>query len=392
MEDDMRAAIWVGAVGAIAAYGVIAAGQSKLPELRPNLEGHRGGVTAITFNGDGSEIATGAGNGIVRIWNAKTGKLKSKQDELRDFKGISITGLTFAQDGSTLAASGKGRVGLWSPVELKVPRADSGTNPKTARFDEFKSYRWLAFPSTDSEADYADSATTGDGKEVYITRRHKSFNYPGRVLRYDKVRDLTEERPGPKYLDPRAVACISDPDSGLAAVYASTGEKGEGNSAVLLYGLGDTKIITRGVPPLTNKSALPRITFSTDGKWLAAYAGTLALWPVPGSHIIGGDPTMLEGVFAAAIGPKNLMATVSPQDESQNASVVLWKLEAQTKRYGLFGVHWMKQTTEVKKVDTLQTNLKDVSCLAFSPDPNGVRLAIGGTTDGVVQLWKLNEY
>jgi WD40 repeat protein len=363
-----------------------------MPELHPTLEGHRGGVTAITFNGKGTEIATGAGNGIVRVWNAKTGELKSKPDELRDFKGISITGLTFAQDGSTLAASGKGRVGLWSPVDLKVPRADSGTNPKTTKFDEFKSYRWLAFPSTDSEADYSDSATTGDGKEVYFTRRYKSFSYPGRVLRYDKVRDLTEEQHGPKHLDPRSVACISDPDSGLAAVYASIGEKGEGSPAVLLYGFGEPKIITLGVPSLTNKSVRPRITFSTDGKWLAAYAGTLALWPVPGSHIIGGDPTILDGVFAAALGPKNLMATVSPPDESRSASVTVWKLEAQTKRFSFFGVRWMKQTTELKKVDTLQTNLKDIGCLAFSPDTKEVRLAIGGTTDGVVKLWKLNDY
>jgi WD40 repeat protein len=391
VEDAMRNAVWVGAIGIIAACGAMAAEQKSSPQLQLTLEGHFGGVTAIAFNGKGSEIATGSGNGIVRIWNAKTGG--DPKEKLYEFEGISITGLTFSRDGSVLAASGKGKVGLWSPVELKVPKADSGTNPKTAKYDEYKSYRWLAFPSTDSEADYSDSAVTGDGKKVYFTRRHKSSSYPGKVLRFDKTHDLTEEQPGPKHFDPRAVACISDPDSGLAAVYASLGEKSEASSAILLYGFGVPKTITRGVPPLTSKSSLPRITFSTDGRWLAAYSGTLAVWPVPGSHIIGGDPAILDGVFAAAIGPKNLMATVAPPDESRNAAINLWKLGVQIKQYGLFGVRWTRQIIEVKKVDTLPTILKDVGCLAFSADgPDGIRLAVGGITDGAVQLWKLNEY
>jgi WD40 repeat protein len=322
---------------------------------------------------------------MVRVWTVRTGELKVKLDE---FRGISITGVSFSPEGDFLAASGKGKVGIWNVQNLKLLTPDSKGDFKTAQVDEKRNYRWLSIPNTESDAIYPGSAITGDGKEVYFVRRYQALSSPGRVLRFDRARDITEEQPGPKNLDARAVACIPDPESGTAAVYATVGEKGEGPAEILLYGLGDTKIITRGVPAIS-KNTNPRITYSTDGKWLAAYSGTLAVWPVPGSQIIGGEPAVLQNVHAAAIGPKNMLATVAPMDESQTATITLWKLEAQTKRFSFFGGHLMKGAIEIKKVNAIETTLKDVSCLAFSR--NGSILAVGGTTDGVVQLWKMAE-
>lgn len=514
----MRAAVWVGAMVIIAGSGLTAAERKESPDLRLTLEGHRGEVTAIAFNGKGDEVATGAGNGIIRVWNTKSGALVAKRDE---FKGISITGLSFSPDGTILAASGKGKVGMWSITEVKSPKLEPGKSPMATK-NETKNFKWVPFPSTDSEAFYSDIGVTGDGKEVYFARRHTGTSFPGKVFRYDKARDVTEERPGPRFFDPRSVACISDPESGVAAVYGTVGERG--TTAILLYGFGDTKTITRGVPPLTSsfkltdqsftslrnarmpeivlmkvislkdkefsreelqkeiarvlvwfkltdqavlalrnakvpdtvlmklsplkdkelshedfqkevagiltaeeakqfqdvilngsrgllltpeetkqlqdiiltfatvtKEAPSRITYSTDGKWLGAYSGTLAVWPVPGSQIISGDPgpATLENVYAAAIGPDNLLATVAPPNEFQNAVVTIWKLEVQTKHLGIFGVHWRKQFAEAKKVASFPTLFKEVGCLAFSPDGN--TLAVGGSKDGVVQLWNMDD-
>ena len=377
----MRIVVWFGALLAIVGTGFLADGQEKSREIKLSLDGHEGGVTTIAFDAKGAFIATGAGNGIVRLWEVKTGKLITKVDDL---SGISITGLGLSPDGKVIAASGKGKVGSWSDNELRnLIKAEAGFAK-----GELKSYKWSPFYGTDSEGFYSDLALTGDGKSIYFTRR-RSGNYPGAVIRYDRNKDLTEDRPSPKYLDPRSIASLSDPDSAVAAVYGTLSDKTnaeKADAAVILYGLGDPKIITRGVPPV-NKEAPNRITFSTDGKWLATCSGTLAVWPVPGSHIIGGEPVLISGVYAASIGPDNLLATVPPPSDYQTASITLWKLSVANKEHGFFGMHWTKRVVEARTLATYPTPLLDVSCLAFSPISG--TLAVGGSRDGVVQLWKL---
>jgi WD40 repeat protein len=366
----MRTAVWVGTVLAIAGSGLVAAERKETPELLLTLDGHRGGVTTIAFSANSERIVTGAGNGLVRLWDVKSGKLIVK---LEEFSRISITGLAISPDGKTIAASGRGKVGMWTESDTKSYKSDATNTPVTGPKGETKYYKWLSFPNTDSEAVYADVAITGDSKEIYFARRHAGVNYPGRIYRFDTVHEITDERPGPKMIDPRAIACVFDPDSGVAAVYGSISDKEE--AAVLLYGFGDPKIITRGVPPLT-KNTYQKIAFSPDSRWLCAYSGSLAVWPVPGSHIIGGMPIKIEGVTVAAIGPDNLMATVSPKDEARNAEIIIRELSSRTKQ------------VEEKMVATIPTTLQDVSYLAFSP--NGRILAVGGSKDGVVQLWNMD--
>ena len=60
----------------------------------------------------------------------------------------------------------------------------------------------------------------------------------------------------------------------------------------------------------------------------------------------------------------------APPAEGQKAELTFWKLNS-----------------EAKKLTTHKTDLADVRCLAFSPE--GGTLAVGGYTDGVVQLWAL---
>lgn len=377
----MRRIGWGGI--AVALCCLVAAGQEE-KEPATVLEGHLGGVTTMTFSADGRRFASGAGDGIVRVWDVKSGPL-AKLDELR---GISVLGITCSPNGKIIAACGKGKAGFWTDTDQKAPRVEGavplkkGKGPGFAvpgKTDEAR-FKWASFPSIDSDATYSDLAITGDAKDIYFVRRHAGLNYPGRVLRYDIHRDVTEERPGPKHLDPRSVACIADPESGSAAVYGNL-EKEE--PAILIYGLGDTRIVTRGVPPIV-KEVIPRIAYSPDGRWLAAWSGRLAVWPVPGSQLIGGEPAIVPSVYAAAVGPRDLLATVPPPSELHHSDITLWKLQSGEIHYRVLGVKLSRSGVEVRKLVTFPSGLKDVSYLAFSPD--GRWLAVGGGTDGVILL------
>src|SRR5262249_49895601 len=54
--------------------------QDTKPDAKVKLEGHRGGVTALAFAPDGETIATGSGNGVVRLWDPHTGEVQVKLD------------------------------------------------------------------------------------------------------------------------------------------------------------------------------------------------------------------------------------------------------------------------------------------------------------------------
>ncbi len=325
-----------------------AAGQEKKPEVRAKLEGHRGGVTAVSFSRDGKLIATGSGNGIVFLWDAKTGEQLAK---LNENNGNTITGVTLTPDNTRLAASSKGGVVIWDMTDTKAPKVfRNPTGMTTAR--------------------YVGVGAAGDGSSVVYAPAWRN-DFASKVEFHPlKTNGTGRILSGPDAFDPRAIACAPDADSHATAVYGLHGQKEI--PAVFLFGLGDVKTVTRGVPPLP-KEGTPQIGYSPDGKWLGVCAGQFVVWKVPGSQIIGGEPAAtLTDVSAGAIGPKDLVVTSPISAEGAKAELTFWKLG-----------------TEAKMLATHKTELADVRCLAFSPDGN--TLAVGGYTDGVVQLWALGD-
>src|SRR5262249_48948891 len=146
----------------------------------------------------------------------------------------------------------------------------------------------------------------------------------------------------PDRFDPVAMACAPDTDTQATAVY---GTFGNDTPAVFLFGLGDVKTITRGVPPLA-KDAPRQIHYSPDGKWLGVCSGQLVVWKVPGSQIIGGEPLLVAAdAHAGAIGPKDVVVTAPTPIEGQTVELTFWKLG-----------------TEAKKLATHKTDLVDVKC------------------------------
>jgi WD40 repeat protein len=335
-------------VVALLVFAGQATGQEQKPEVRTKLEGHRGGVTAIAFSRDGKLLATGSGNGIVFLWDAKSGEQLAR---LNQNNGNTITGVALSADGARLAASGKGLVAQWDATDPKSPKA-------------------MRHLTTSDTARYVGVGATGDELAFAYTQQWRN-DYPARV-EFSPLKEESAGRRvgGPELFDPRAIACAPDADSQATAVYGIYGQKD--TPAVFLFGLGDVKTITRGVPALA-KDGNYHIVYSLDGKWLGVCSGKdFAVWRVPGSQIIGGEPLSVGvDVYVGAIGARDLAVTASLPVEGAKTELTFWKLGE-----------------DVKKLGTHKTELSDVRCLAFSPDGN--TLAVGGYTDGVVQLWSLN--
>src|SRR5262245_26761420 len=106
-------------VAAVLASASPCAAEDAKPEVKVKLEGHRGGVTALCFAPDSSTLATGSGNGLVRLWDAKIGEVLTKLDPMA---GTKVVHVGFSADGKMLSAAGRRGVFAWSLAEPTKPK------------------------------------------------------------------------------------------------------------------------------------------------------------------------------------------------------------------------------------------------------------------------------
>ena len=71
-------------------------------QLRFTLRGHPGAAHEVAFSPDGTTLATGGGNGVVRLWDLATGDVRATIE--MPHRGWSL-GLAFSPDGRTLAST-----------------------------------------------------------------------------------------------------------------------------------------------------------------------------------------------------------------------------------------------------------------------------------------------
>lgn len=80
-------------------------------ELLKTFKGHQGSVDSVTFNHDGTVLASGTRDGKIHLWNIETGKL------IRVLGAQKLDSLAFSADGSIIANGGAGdaNVKVWNP-------------------------------------------------------------------------------------------------------------------------------------------------------------------------------------------------------------------------------------------------------------------------------------
>ncbi len=182
----------------------VEAGTERLPHT-----GHRGGITAMAFTFDGTQVVTGAADGTVRVWDARTG---AQQRVLP--VGLAIDALALDRDG---------RVAVCSFSHVQVWRLADGV-------------RAFASHLQGSNGNDLTIAFTRDGDAVEYN------NWSGNpVHRWDLARDVTTTRDDPMLKRLQELSFHADDEVSADRQRALTAESG----VVVLRELPSGKEIVR---------------------------------------------------------------------------------------------------------------------------------------------------
>ncbi|GEM_PF-3214944 len=140
-------------------------------------------VRSLQFSPDGAVIASGGGEGVIKLWDMKTGACIRS---LREHKG-SVKALDYSSDGRYLASAGEDRVvRLWDAISYKCIRMLKGHTSTVNSLSFSKDGAYCASGSSDGTIRVWESAT---GKSLRSLKAYEgcgvntvSFSGDGRYI------------------------------------------------------------------------------------------------------------------------------------------------------------------------------------------------------------------
>ncbi len=95
------------------------------------FKGHLGGVNAVAFSRDGTQVASASSDETVKIWNARTGQATHT---LRGILGGRVVSVAFSPDGARVASGGNARIKVWNAITGNQSFELKGSMDKSVAF------------------------------------------------------------------------------------------------------------------------------------------------------------------------------------------------------------------------------------------------------------------
>ena len=293
------------------------------------LSGHTNYVSSVAFSPDGTILASGAGDGTVRLWDVAT------KTNTATLEGNSrVNSVAFSPDGTTLAAGLEdSTVKLWDVATKTNIATLAGATDRVHSVAFSPDGTTLAAGLEDSSVKLWDVATkTNTATLAWATDRVHSVAF--------------------------------SPDGATLAAGLGNAFSGVDNGAVKLWDMATNNIVTLS----GHEEYVRSVAFSPDSATLASGAadGTVRLWNVATETSTTLDATWR--VYSVAFAPDGTTLAVGAGD---NGTIQLWNVETKI------------------NVATFSGHLSSVQSLAFAPD--GTILA-SASDDGTVQLWDVSAW
>jgi len=334
------------------------------------LGGHATWVTSLAFSPDGQVLASGARDGVVKLWDAVKGR------ELRSLAAHTgkVRSLAFGEEGRRLAtASADGSVKVFDATSGRELKSLSGLTAKPAAVAFAAGRGTLAVATADRGVALFDAATleltrtlAGDGGASTGTAPSETaaFNAGAEVVATSngdktvQLRDLTRPAEAPRVFRSYSTGVYTTAFSPDRRWFATGGK----DRTVRVWEVATG----RKVRTLSGHTGwVTQIAFSPDSRLLASasHSGQVKLWDADSGRELPMPPAgHSESVNSVAFSPDSKLLATGGSD----GVVKLWDVEK-----GRVMPHLTGHTAEVNAV-------------AFAPD--GATLASGGA-DGTVRLW-----
>jgi WD40 repeat protein/tRNA A-37 threonylcarbamoyl transferase component Bud32 len=322
------------------------------------LRGHDSIVSSVDFSPDGSRIASGGWDGVVKVWDAATGK------ELFTLRGHAgwVRCVAFGPKGERLASCGQDQtVRVWDLNRRSVLHTLRGHSdmPKGVAFHP--GGKWIASCGNDHTVMVWNAET---GKVVRTLKGHTNvveavdFSRDGKLLAsagFDGTLRLWDPASG------KEVAAFADAGGGVAF-------SPDGKSIASAYGLKvqvwdiAKRVCTHSFEG--HSQQIVDVAFSPDGGSLASasYDNTVRIWDLRKKE----EPRVLkghtDGVYGVAFSPDGRRLASGSGD----TTVKVWDL-----RHGQDAI-------------SLRGHNHQIACVAFSPTEGQLASA---SIDGSVKLW-----